>query len=133
MSKNIDEITIKDFQDAIELALSGGHNSIAPLGMSGDTILIHGTNKPKKYQQVSIRLYGGDPELLITNNDGEFLFYGQLDIRLGKRVVAKQWFKIFQLVKDQICTSFDMKTNIVINKDAKQTIGFAMIDSHFSN
>lgn len=129
MSMQLDDITLDTFKDAMRKAIDAGHISIAPLGMSGDTIILHGTKTEKvsRYQQVSVRLYCGNPELLITNNNGSFLFYGRYDIRLGVDKVAEEYFRIFTLLKPLITKYNDVETSLNISPDAHETIGFEIM------
>lgn len=135
--KTIKQLRKKDFKDAIDIALNGGHTSVAPLGMSGDTILLHNLGEKKsngcyeRVQQVSIRLYCGDPELLITNNKGSFLFYGRYDIRMGRDFILKEYYRIFKLLRKQIPLEHKEK-DLTINEDAKQSIGFAILNKLLS-
>lgn len=124
---NLDDITLEDFRSAMFFALGDGHNSIAPLGMSGQTIMLHGEGR---VEQVSIRLYCGDPELLITNKSKDFLFYGQFDIRIGFENVAKEYFRIFGFLKELIPQESQYDKKIIVADDAHKTIGFAMLDAY---
>ena len=131
--KKLEEITLNDFKEAINFSISGGHNSVAPLGMSGDTIRLHCLGEKKdngcidRVQQVSIRLYSGNPELLITNNSESFLFYGRYDIRLGGEFVAKEYYRIFKLLEHKIPLDSDEDVKLKVTEDAHHTIGFDML------
>lgn len=124
---NLYDIKLKDFRSAMSIAMNAGHNSVAPLGMSGDTIMLHGE---RRVEEVSIRLYCGDPKLLITNKSKDFLFYGRYDIRMGFDKVAKEYFRIFKMLRDLIPeeSKYDKKKIIVDNakksmKDANHQMG----------
>lgn len=128
--KKLSEITRATFKEAIELAYKEGITSVAPLGCSGDTIIIHqgeGNNTTSRQSQVSIRNYGGDAELLITDMDGNFLFYGRFRIDHGKTFVINQYWRIFNLVKDKIETIVKREKKLVIADHATKTIGFEIL------
>lgn len=91
LKKDIDEITIQTFRDAVFLCYKVGITSIAPLGCSGDTILLHGDEENGRESVVSIRNYSGDAELLITDKQGKFLFYGIFSIDLNIDFVVNQY------------------------------------------
>jgi len=97
-------ITQRVFEEAIFLAYAGGISTTAPLGFSGDTVLLHGESTPEvsRRSMVSVRNYSGDAELLITDAAGKFLFYGRLSIDFGVEEVAAFYWNTFQAVRSQI-------------------------------
>ena len=101
VKENLYEITKETFKEAIFLAYKGGITSLAPLGFSGDTIVIHGSKSEKtsRVSQVSVRNYSGDAELLITDKEGHFLFYGRYRVDLGLDFLVEQYWSIFNNVK----------------------------------
>ncbi|WP_428657594.1 hypothetical protein [Runella sp.] len=101
----ITEITKDDFCRAIALAIIGGTSHSSQYAESGSTIFIHGTSR---VEQVSIRNYNGDPELLITDTQGKFLFYGRFARSIGIELLTEQYFNIFLLLRDQIKDSSDV-------------------------
>lgn len=107
LKKDIDEITIQTFRDAVFLCYKIGITSIAPLGCSGDTILLHGDEENGRESVVSIRNYSGDAELLITDKQGKFLFYGIFSIDLNVDFVVNQYWAIFQILKNKINTDVE--------------------------
>lgn len=93
----VDEISIELITKVIENSLSEGHNSFAPLGCSGDDFMLFGESRRK---EISLRLHSGDVKLLITDNAGNFLFYGGFDSALLPiSFIAKQYYDIIQNVK----------------------------------
>jgi len=130
----LSKITKKTFKDAIFLAYKDGITSIAPLGFSGSTIILHGKSDEitSRISQVSIRNYCGSVELLITDKKGSFLFYGRYDIGMGLDFVLEQYWQIFNNVKVNIKkimkkTEFkDMK----IAKDVKISAGFRILSAY---
>ncbi len=131
--KSLAEINLTAFKEAIFLCYKDGITSCAPLGFSGDTIVLFelkDENKSGRVSQVSIRNYCNDAELLITDIKGNFLFYGRFDINFGVSFLAKFYLKIFNSVKHMIehdmpNTSNFSKLKIPLN--VKKTIGFDMI------
>jgi hypothetical protein len=125
--KKLEEITLEDFQQFVKQSAEGKHTSVAPLGMAGDNLYLHKIEN--RVQEVSIRLYCGIPELLITNNSKGFLFYGRFDVRLGLDFLALQYFNIFELLKSQIPldSSEPIKLNVI--DSPHHTVGFAMLDA----
>lgn len=136
----LDKVTPDLFREAILLAYSGGITSIAPLGQSGDTIILFDfPNKQERYgrpvgrpSQISVRNYCGDAELLITDAGGDFLFYGRFHINLGFDFVVDEYYRIFEQVKDRILDSIDKRNDIteVISENAQKTEGFGMLAAY---
>ncbi|HOZ91032.1 MAG TPA: hypothetical protein PLJ18_11825 [Niabella sp.] len=102
--EKLSEITKETFKEAIFLAYKDGVTSVAPLGFSGNTIILHGSSNEKtsRVSQVSVRNYSGDAELLITDIKGSFLFYGRFRVDLGIDFVAHQYWIIFKKVRKYI-------------------------------
>lgn len=131
--EDISEITKETFKEAIYLAYRDGITSKAPLGFSGDTIIIHGDKNEttSRVSQVSVRNYCGDAELLITDQVGNFLFYGRFRIDLGVEYVVEQYWNIFNLVKDSIKDIVIRKSsfkNIQIPDNCPITEGFKILE-----
>ena len=132
---SLDEITPELFRDAILLAYSIGTTSIAPLGSSGDTIILF-EQKPteerrngSRCSQISIRKYCGDAELLITDYKGNFLFYGRYHINCGFNFVIGQYWQIFNNVKEAILTTIEDREDVTktIAENATKTVAFDWI------
>jgi len=70
------------------LAFRDGITSRAPLGWSGDTIILFGDEKEGRRSVISLRNHCGDVELLVTDVNGHFLFCGKYDPNLGIEWVA---------------------------------------------
>ena len=102
--ENIEELTKELFKEGIYLAYEGGINDIAPLGECGDDIILHGKEAPGRFELVSLRNYCGDCQLLITDQEGHFLFYGRFDVDLGLDFMLDRYWDIFQKVKSKIKT-----------------------------
>jgi len=132
IKENLYEITKETFKEAIFLAYKGGITSLAPLGFSGDTIILHGTKNEKtsRVSQVSIRNYSGDAELLITDREGHFLFYGRFRVDLGLDFLVEQYWTIFNSVKMSILKVIERTSefkDIEIHENVEKTVGFDML------
>lgn len=133
MVNSLNKVTKKLFKEAIYLAYKGGITSVAPLGFSGDTILLYAKNGESRKSQISIRNYGNDAELLITDNDGSFIFYGRFHISNGIGFVLDQYWNIFKSVRDKIETKIKERpdfANLEITNKAIPTIGFDMLRTY---
>lgn len=134
--KNISEITEELFKEAIFLCYKGGITSRAPLGFSGDDILLLGKAEGGRKGLVSIRNYCGDAEMLITDMDGKFLFYGRYDIDLGVDFVVSQYWQMFNLIKDKINTVVEQKSKFKNLSEAEHCTyseGFNLLRSYQLN
>lgn len=123
----IDEITKHHFEQAIYLAYRDGITGQAPLGFSGDTIILFGEDRKS---QVSIRNYCNDAELLICDARGNFLFLGRYDINLGIDFVVDQYWEIFNKVKSSIeivLPEISQFANVKVNDRCAVSDGFAML------
>jgi len=132
--KNINHITKNLFEKAIEECYRDGITSVAPLGYSGDDIVLYGTPKDpvtnnRKFL-ISVRNYCGKPELLITDTVGNFLFYGRYHNYMGKKEIAKEFYKIFRKMKKYIHKEVS-KPELVIKKPNKVTVSkwFSLINN----
>lgn len=91
LQKKLKNVTHTLMMQVFEHARNEGMKNVAPLGSSGDTFMLYG--EPRN-RQVSLRLYCEDMELLVTNDVGEFLFYGRFknkvvsDLILGMRYAS---------------------------------------------
>lgn len=136
---NLEDITIEDFKLAICAAMNSGINHVAPLGCSGDDFLLYGRFIPYEESEdgnwhresmVTIRNYCGTPELLVTDKEGNFLFYGKMFGELD--FVASEYFRIFILFKDKICSVVD-KTEIKFTDDCDyDTKALAILTSYYN-
>lgn len=132
---SLSEITKETFEEAIFMAYKGGITSVAPLGFSGDTIIIFEGEKEKgkendRVSQISIRNYGNDAELLITDVAGSFIFSGRFHVSLGVDFLATQYSEIFEKVKHKILSKLDERpdfANLDIPDTATRSFGFDML------
>lgn len=133
--KCLSDINLQTFKDGIFLAYKDGITSIAPLGMSGNTVILYEAKEEKqsgRVSQVSLRNYCGSVELLITDVKGSFLFYGRYDYRIGLSFVAKEYFRVFNKVRKHIqkeLPKMDL-SKVEVNENYTKTIGFEMLESY---
>jgi len=133
IKNSLDEITVDSFKEAIFLCYKGGITSVAPLGFSGDTILLFAQDGKGRVSHVSIRNYGGDPELLITDPAGRFIFYGRFDVSLQVEKLAFEYFRIFTKVKDMILTELPKRpefADVSISENVSFSEGFRMLQAY---
>lgn len=96
LRQSLDEISIEFIKEVIEFSYSAGHKHHAPLGCSGDDLLLYGQSRRK---EISLRLHSGYVKLLVTDNCGSFLFYGGFDTSLlPVSFIANQYYEIIQHV-----------------------------------
>jgi hypothetical protein len=132
--ESLNEITLQTIKEGIFEAYKPGITSIAPLGQSGPTIILYEEKKigeSGRVSQVSLRNYCGDVELLITNKNGGFLFYGRYDCRMGLEFIAQEYFRIFENCKALIKMESKSRpnfSNVEISENASKTIGFQMMN-----
>lgn len=130
--ENLEELTLDLFKQAFFLALRDGVTSVAPLGFSGDIILLYGINEfPGKgrVSQVSFRMYCEDVEMLITDIEGHFLFYGRLRKELGVEYVLNVYWNVFLGVKDSITTEVKRsEKDLKISPNVTYTVGWQLLN-----
>ena len=97
LKTDLKDVTIELLNEVIAYAYTDGHKTHAPLGCSGDDFILYGESRRR---EVSLRLHSGDVKLLITDNIGNFLFYGGFDTSLLPiSFIGKQYFDVIQNVK----------------------------------
>jgi hypothetical protein len=129
----LNKVTKKSFKEAIYFAYKGGITTVAPLGFSGDTIILYAKEGKGRVSQVSIRNYCCDAELLITDINGDFLFYGRFHLSIGLDFMVNQYWQIFKSVKHLIETEVKKRpdfANLEIPKTAGMSIGFDMLRAY---
>lgn len=108
--KKLSQINEADFREGINWCLSKGLSSHAPLGSSGSDFILYERPRDKEEKnrnrssQVSLRLYNKVVELLLTDIDGYFLFYGRIHLAHGINSVAKEYYRLFILNKKWIAS-----------------------------
>lgn len=131
IKENLSDISKDSFKEAIFLCYKDGITARAPLGFSGDSIMLFGNETPDRVSVVSIRNYSGDAELLITDKKGRFLFYGRFDVDMGLDFVADMYWKIFNKLKSKIETVMpsDSKFKVKDAENVSYSVGFDMLKS----
>lgn len=92
--ENIQDITLEVLKQAVAKATNEGFKNHAPLGASGDRIILYHekeNNTHSRPSQISVRLHSSGVELLVTNRNGDFLFYGKFHPDLGGNYIAKRF------------------------------------------
>lgn len=104
--QNLSDIDLNLFQEVLTECLSQGHSGFAPLGASGDDFILYTqynpSEKPSRVtrdRQLSIRLHNSTPEMLITDRDGRFIFYGKFHKTLGVEFISNEFFRLFKELK----------------------------------
>ncbi len=97
LKTDLKDVTIELLNEVIAYAYTDGHKTYAPLGCSGDDFILYGESRRR---EISLRLHSGDVKLLVTDNIGNFLFYGGFDTSLLPiSFIGKQYFDVIQNVK----------------------------------
>lgn len=91
------KVTIFLFQEAIEEVLAERAKPIVPLARVGSTVTLFGEEYPQRRNLITVRNYNDDAELLITDANGTFLFYGRFDASLGSEAISSEFWRIFSL------------------------------------
>ena len=105
---SLDQVTEELILKAIKLALQIGITHTAPLGASGDDIILHGLSdygtlsSKGRVSLIQVRKYNSDVELLVTDKNGGFLFYGKYDADLGVEFVAYEYNRIIKMLGNRI-------------------------------
>jgi hypothetical protein len=100
LQKKLKNVTHTLMLQAIQYAQDEGVSIHAPLGSSGDTFMLYGEPRSR---EVSLRLYNGNVELLVTNDIGEFLFYGRFNNDIvDDLILAIRYSSILALVSDHM-------------------------------
>lgn len=113
-AKTLSEVTKELFRQAMVKAMDEAHSGCYRLQGCGENIEIFGQSYPRRKSLISFRDYRGNCEMLITNESGEFLFYGRLDERIGFEQKLELYWDIFQAVKSEICKSFSISKAMTI-------------------
>jgi hypothetical protein len=133
LKQGLSEIKKENFKQAIYYCYKDGITTLAPLGFSGDNILLFGEEQGGRKSVVSIRNYSGNAELLITDKKGNFLFYGRYDVNIGVDFIADQYWKIFLMVYDFIESEIEKVSefaNVKLNANCESSEGFKMLSAY---
>lgn len=111
--ENIQDITIDVIKQAVEKVTNRGLYNHALLGSAGDRIIIYSeqeNNTHSRPSQISIRLHSSGVELLVTNRNGDFLFYGKFHPNLGSDFIATRFKETLNHIGEGLilCDSVDL-------------------------
>lgn len=93
------EVDEKLILKGIRHARLGGIISRAPLGCSGATVMLFGNDRKN---EVSLRLYNSNVELLVTCDQGSFLFYGRFKNDIDDIILANRYALIVDMCRAQL-------------------------------
>ena len=119
----IKKLTLNDFIKGVKTIDNSKIKSVAPLGMSGDTVYLSGNNR---VSEVSLRKYNNSCELLITDENGTFLTYSKLHLSLSVDYISQKWFDLYKELEPLINTSID-DYNIELSNNYKLSNGFELL------
>lgn len=132
----IEEISKEFLKEVITYIMLAPITSIAPLGFSGEDYYLYGRfikhteSEDRKWHResiISLRKYCNCPELLITDKDGRFLFYGRYDVN-DYEFIIDRFYEIIQLLKNKVNTIEERKELPEINFDENNlTKGWDML------
>lgn len=139
---NIDSITKELLKEVIAYVILAPITSIAPLGFSGSDYYLYGkfiestkSDDGDWHRQsiVSIRNYNGCPELLITDKNGRFLFYGEYDVN-DYDFIVDRFYETIQLLKNKIDSVEEkIETPKSDFSQANLSIGFEILQAYYDN
>jgi len=101
------QVTALELKKAIEKTVGNGYVNKAPLGSSGQTVLVYG--EKERRSSISVRLHSSGVELLICNSSGNFLFYGKYHEKLGVEFISKRFEDIIHGVGYELIHSGSVK------------------------
>ena len=119
----VKKLTLNDFIKGVKIIDNSKIKSVAPLGMSSDTVYLSGNNR---VSEVSLRKYNNSCELLITDENGTFLTYSKLHLSLSIDYISQKWFDLYKELEPLINTSID-DYNIELSNNYKLSNGFELL------
>ena len=138
---NIDDITKEVLKETIAYIMLSPIKSVAPLGFSGETYYLYGKFITKEESSdgqwhrqsvISIRNYCNRPELLITDKNGRFLFYGKYDVN-DYDFIVDRFYETIQLLKSKVDTIEEEKETPKIDfSNTTLTVGFEMLKAYYN-
>lgn len=136
---NIEAITKEFLKEVIAYIMLAPITNIAPLGFSGEDYYLYGrfikhTESEDGHWHresiISLRNYCNNPELLITDKEGRFLFYGRYDVN-DYEFIADRFYETIQLLKNKIDTIEKIKEIPKANFDkANLSVGWDMLKAY---
>ncbi|MDQ0062359.1 hypothetical protein [Paenibacillus harenae] len=124
------QLTITDFVNGVEVITGGRITSVAPLGYSGNDLVLDGQRRNesgKRESLVSLRRYCDTAELLITDKEGRFLTYQKYHFVLGTPFIAHKFFEAWNELSDFIEKDMNEDVETVFAKDATWSVGFRIL------
>jgi hypothetical protein len=158
--KELDNITENDFINYVNKIRNDEITNIAPLGFSGDDFIIfENKNKPLRKEfiseeeyknlketgysgkegydkpvcrssQLSMRKYGDECELLITDYEGNFLTYSKLNFVFSDEYIGKTFYKIFKDLKQYMGVTIKKIDEDINWKEVKFSEGFDILNCY---
>jgi len=129
LQTDLESVTKDLMKQAFFLAMRDGVTSVAPLGFSGDTVMLYGTEQGGRKSSVSFRMYCDDVEMLITDIKGSFLFYGRYRKEIGVDTVLNEYWNMFNLVKPFILSELPrVGKGLKISPNVTHTEGWAILN-----
>ena len=161
--KDLENITLNDFINYVKKVRNDESTNAALLGFSGDDFIVfenknkplrkefiseeeyekleetgyfgkEGYNKPvSRSCQLSFRKYGYECELLITDYEGNFLTYSQLNFCFDDEFIGTNFYNLFLQLKpymNKVVEKIDEPINF--NK-VNFSIGFEMINAYINS
>lgn len=163
MNKELEKITEKDFISYVNKVRNDDITTVAPLGFSSDDFIIYETkNKPlrkefitkEEYEkleetgyfgkegynkpvcrssQLSFRKYGSHCELLITDYEGNFLIYSQLNFAFSNEYIGKYFYNTFIDLKPYMNTCIDKVEQDINFAKVNLSTGFDILKGYLKN
>ena len=163
MNKELEKITEKDFISYVNKVRNDDITTVAPLGFSSDDFIIYETkNKPlrkefitkEEYEkleetgyfgkegynkpvcrssQLSFRKYGSHCELLITDYEGNFLIYSQLNFAFSDEYIGKYFYNTFIDLKPYMNTCIDKVEQDINFAKVNLSTGFDILKGYLKN
>lgn len=158
--KKLETLKKEDFIQYVSKVRNDEITSVAPLGFSSDDFIIfenknkplrkefiseeeyeeleetgyfgkEGYNKPvMRSCQVSMRKYGSECELLITDYEGNFLTFSKLNFCFDDTYIGTKFYDLFIELKPFIGTTIKTLDNDIDFSKVKFSIGFDMLESY---
>lgn len=100
MVNSLGEINRTHIEEAVKTALTDSIESRGPLGYRTRSILLYGINGDERVNGVSINQHSYTIKMLITDKDGQFLFYGGFSVKMNTDFIIDRLFEVFSHVHE---------------------------------
>ncbi len=138
---NIEAITKEYLKEVIAYIMLAPITNLAPLGFSGKDYYLYGRfiehtesedGNWHRNSIISLRNYCNCPELLITDKEGRFLFYGRYNVN-DYDFIVDRFYETIQLLKNKIDTIEKIKEMPKANFDkANLSVGWDMLKAYYN-